>query len=182
MSSAPSERSLDESRLVNARRALMVRPGDLASIATVYCRDVTYRDPVLSLRGVEQVVSFLDHLLRQSLDHELVIVDEVHGAEAYSATWVMTGAFLGFPYEAPGMSMCRFRPGQDRIGYQRNYYSEGDLWANVPSQRGTVAALRRFFAETVLSPPALPDAFSPRSSGHLFHEGSYGSAQVGGAD
>ena len=182
VSSAPNERSLGQSRLVNVRRVLTVRPTDVGDIAMVYCKDVTYRDPVLSLHGVEQVVSFLDHLLRQSLDHELVIIDEVHGADAYSATWVMTGAFLGFPYEAPGMSLFRFRPGQDRICYQRNYYSEGDLWANVPSQRATVAAFRRFFAETVVAPPALPDAVAPRAPGHWVHEGFYRSAKVGGAD
>jgi hypothetical protein len=45
----------------------------------------------------------------------------------------MSGQFLGVPYEAKGISVFKFRGDSSMVYYQRDYYSEGDIMATIPS-------------------------------------------------
>lgn len=141
--------SLDTQRIEHARNALTVSPDTIATVPTIYTEDMVYKEPLLTVNGIDEMVSFLEKLLELTPDYVLAIDTEVYDGETYSATWVMKGSFAGFSYEAPGMSIVKFHPGGNKIYFQRDYYSEGDVWANVPNYGDTVKELRDIFEDAV---------------------------------
>jgi hypothetical protein len=74
-----------------------------------------------------------------------IVEDETLEGDVYSATWVMSGDFLGVPYEARGISTLKFRRNSSMVYYQRDYYTEGDIMATVPGLDLAIANFRAYY-------------------------------------
>jgi hypothetical protein len=74
-----------------------------------------------------------------------VIEDETLVGDIYSATWIMSGTFLGVPYEAKGISIFKFRRKSSMVYYQRDYYSEGDIMATIPGLDLAIGGFRTVY-------------------------------------
>ena len=53
----------------------------------------------------------------------------------------MVGQFAGVPYDAKGISIIKFRRRTAQVYYQRDYYSEGDIMANIPGLDEAIVGL-----------------------------------------
>ena len=123
---------LYQQRLEVGRALLEVQLANVDEALPYYTEDIEYHDPVVDIYGIEQMTGFLYQLLGSSPDLVTIIEDETLMGDTYSATWVMSGQFIGVPYEAKGISIFKFRPRSAQVYYQRDYYSEGDIMATIP--------------------------------------------------
>jgi len=123
---------LYQERLEVGRALLEVQFANVEEVLPYYADDIEYHDPVVDIYGIEQMTGFLYRLLGAG-DLVTVIEDETLLGDTYSATWVMSGDFLGVPYEAKGISIFKFRRKSSLVYYQRDYYSEGDIMATIAS-------------------------------------------------
>lgn len=124
---------LHQQRLEVGRELLEVQFANVAEVLPYYTDDIEYHDPIVDIYGIEQMTGFLYHLLGASPDLVTIIEDETLVGDIYSATWIMSGGFLGVPYEAKGISIFKFRRKSSMVYYQRDYYSEGDIMATIGS-------------------------------------------------
>jgi hypothetical protein len=123
---------LYQQRLEVGRALLEVQSTNVADVLPYYTDDIEYHDPIVDIYGIEQMTGFLYQLLGASPDLVTIIEDETLVGDIYSATWIMSGQFLGVPYEAKGISVFKFLPQSAMVYYQRDYYSEGDIMASIP--------------------------------------------------
>lgn len=49
------------------------------------------------------------------------------------------------PYEAKGMSIIKFLPNGTSVYYQRDYYTEGDIMANIPGLDEAILGFRNYY-------------------------------------
>jgi len=149
-----SQSALDTERLENARKAVLVTEADYLDVLPLYTDDMIYQDPVVDLSGMQSFRSFLEQLWEFSPVYGLEIYDEVYDGNTgvYMAYWKMAGRntvtlvrTIEVEYEALGMSIIKFRPGETLVYFQRDQYSEGDLWSGIPFPIGTVVGLLRGF-------------------------------------
>jgi hypothetical protein len=122
---------LYQERLEVGRALLEVQFANVEEVLQYYTDDIEYHDPIVDIYGIEDMTGFLYQLLGAG-DLLTVIEDETLVGDIYSATWIMSGDFLGVPYEAKGISIFKFRPKSSMVYYQRDYYSEGDIMATIP--------------------------------------------------
>lgn len=132
-------------RLQVGRELLEVQFSNVAEVLPYYTEDIEYHDPIVDIYGIDQMTGFLYQLLGASPDLVTVIEDETLLGDTYSATWVMSGQFLGVPYEAKGISIFKFRHGSSRVYYQRDYYSEGDIMATIPGLDQAIGGFRAYY-------------------------------------
>jgi hypothetical protein len=137
--------TLQQQRLEVGRELLEVQFSNVAEVLPYYTDDIEYHDPIVDIYGIDQMTGFLSRLLAASPDLVTVIEDETLVGDTYSATWVMSGQFLGVPYQAKGISIFRFRPHAPQVYYQRDYYSEGDIMAAIPGLDQVVFAFRAYY-------------------------------------
>lgn len=124
---------LYQERLEVGRALLEVQLTNVEEVLPYYTDDIEYHDPVVDIYGFEQMTAFLYRLLETSPDLLTIIEDETLIGNTYSATWIMSGKFVGVPYSAKGISIFKFRRKSAQVYYQRDYYSEGDIMASIPS-------------------------------------------------
>jgi len=136
---------LHQERLTVGRELLEVQFSNVAEVLPYYTDDVEYHDPIVDIYGIEQMTGFLYQLLGASPDLVTIIEDETLAGDVYSATWVMSGQFLGVPYEAKGISIFKFRPRSSMVYYQRDYYSEGDIMATIPGLDLAIEGFRTYY-------------------------------------
>lgn len=88
--------------------------------------------------------NFLKHMFKNTPDYRLAIEDETFVNGIYSATWTMQGTWQGdkIKYKVPGMSIIKFREGESLIYYQRDYFSEGEIWSKIPYIGAFIRGLR----------------------------------------
>ncbi len=137
--------NLQQQRLEVGRELLEVQFSNVAEVLPYYTDDVEYHDPIVDIYGIEQMTGFLYQLLGASPDLVTVIEDETLVGDVYSATWIMSGQFLGVPYEAKGISIFKFRPRSPMVYYQRDYYSEGDIMATIPGLDQAIFGFRAYY-------------------------------------
>lgn len=152
---------LHQDRLEIGRALLEVQAPNVEEILPYYTDDIEYHDPIVDINGIEDMTAFLNQLIIEASPNLVTIVeDETLMDDIYSATWVMTGDFLGVPYEAKGISIFKFMPNSTRVYYQRDYYSEGDIMATLTGLDAAILGFRTFYRcavvpgfECPLAPP-----------------------------
>jgi hypothetical protein len=136
---------LYQQRLEVGRELLEVQFSNVAEVLPYYTDDIEYHDPIVDIYGIEQMTGFLYQLLGASPDLVTIIEDETLVGDIYSATWIMSGQFLGVPYEAKGISHFKFRSRSTMVYYQRDYYSEGDIMATIPGLDQAIFGFRDYY-------------------------------------
>jgi hypothetical protein len=91
------------------------------------------------------LTEFLGRLYGNSPDLVTTIEDETLVDDVYSATWTMVGTFIGVPYEAKGISIIKFRPWSREVYFWRDYYTEGDIMANIPGFDQAILGFRTYY-------------------------------------
>jgi len=136
---------LHRERLEVGRALIEVQYSNLPSIIPYYTDDIEYHDPIVDIYGIETMTAFLFQLFGSSPDLVTTVHDETLEGGVYSATWTMVGQFAGVPYEAKGISIIKFRRKSAQVYYQRDYYTEGDIMANIPGLDEAIGSFRAFY-------------------------------------
>jgi len=131
---------LYQERLEVGRALLEVQFANVEEVLPYYTDDIEYHDPVVDIYGIEDMTGFLYRLLGAG-NLVTIVEDEILVGDTYSATWLMTGDFFGVPYAAKGISIFKFERKSSMVYYQRDYYSEGDIMATIPSPDPEVPGL-----------------------------------------
>jgi len=132
-------------RLEVGRALIEVQSSNLPSILPYYTEDIEYHDPIVDIYGIETMTGFLFQLFGSSPDLVTTIEDETLVDGVYSVTWTMVGQFAGVPYDAKGISIIKFRDRTARVYYQRDYYTEGDIMANIPGLDQAILGFRTYY-------------------------------------
>ena len=140
----------DSSRINRERKAigralLEVQSVNWPSVLSYYTDDIEYHDPIVDINGIGMMTEFLARLFGSTPNLVTVVEDETCINGIYSASWVMIGSFNGVPYSAPGMSIIKFRPGETKAYYQRDYYTEGDIMKNIPGLDEAIGGFRLYY-------------------------------------
>ncbi len=137
---------LHQERLEIGRALLEVQAPGVAEILAYYTDDIEYHDPIVDINGIQEMTAFLNQLITDASPNLVTIVeDETLIGDIYSATWTMSGDFLSVPYQAKGISIFKFRPNSSQVYYQRDYYSEGDIMATIPSLNEAIGGFRMYY-------------------------------------
>lgn len=172
---------LNRQRKAIGRQLVEVQAGNWIEAMPYYAQDIEYHDPVVTIEGKETMAEFLARMFTSSANLITTIHDETCINGMYSATWTMVGDFNGVPYSAEGMSVLKFRGRELQVFYQRDYYTEGDIMAQIPGLDEAIAGFRVYYRcavdptfdcplqksgngapgedMTLLDDPALPSAF-----------------------
>lgn len=138
--------NLHQERLEIGRALLEVQAPEVEEILPYYTDDIEYHDPVVDIYGIQDMTAFLNQLIIDSSPNLVTIVeDETLENDIYSATWTMSGDFLGVPYQAKGISIFKFNPNSTKVYYQRDYYSEGDIMATIEGLDQAILGFRTFY-------------------------------------
>ncbi len=137
---------LHQTRLRIGRALLEVQAPGVDEVLPYYAYNIEYHDPVVSIYGIENMTAFLYRLIiGASPNLVTTVVDETLIDDIYSATWIMSGDFLGVPYEARGISIFKFLSNSAQVYYQRDYYSEGDIMATIPGLDQAIGGFRAYY-------------------------------------
>ena len=110
------KKALYQERLEVGRALLEVQFSNVAEVLPYYTDDIEYHDPIVDIYGIDQMTGFLNQLLGAG-DLLTVVEDETLIGDTYSATWTMSGDFVGVPYEAKGISIFKFRRKTSMVYY-----------------------------------------------------------------
>ncbi|PLW97726.1 MAG: hypothetical protein C0591_05920 [Marinilabiliales bacterium] len=137
---------LYQERLEIGRALLEVQAPNVDEILPYYTDDIEYHDPIVNIYGIQDMTAFLNQLIIGASPNLVTIVeDETLIGDIYSATWIMSGDFLGVPYQAKGISIFKFMPNSTQVYYQRDYYSEGDIMATIPGLDQAIEGFRTYY-------------------------------------
>lgn len=136
---------INKERLAIGRALIEVQSSNWPEIMPYYADDIEYHDAIVDIYGKATMTAFLAQLFSSSPDLVTTIEDETCVDGIYSASWVMVGEFNGVPYNAPGMSIVKFRPGETQAYYQRDYYTEGDIMGKIPGLDQAVLGFRTYY-------------------------------------
>lgn len=136
---------LYQDRLEIGRGMLEVQNVDWTTLLRYYADDIEYHDSIVDVYGIDMLTQFLGRLYGSSPDLVTTIEDETLVGSVYSATWTMVGSFNGVPYEANGISIIKFRPRSRQVDYWRDYYTEGDIMANIPGFDEAILGFRTYY-------------------------------------
>jgi len=163
---------LYQERKAVGRALLEVQLSNVDEVLPYYTDDIEYHDPIVDIYGIDEMTGFLYQLLGASPDLVTTIEDETLRGNVYSATWIMSGSFLGVPYEAKGISIFKFRPKTAQVYYQRDYYSEGDIMATIPGLNLAIGGFRDYYKCSVVPDFECPLELPPSAveSGIVFEE------------
>jgi hypothetical protein len=137
---------LHQERLEIGRALLEVQAPNVDEVLPYYTDDIEYHDPIVNIYGIQDMTAFLNQLIIGASPNLVTIVeDETLFNDSYSATWIMSGDFLGVPYQAKGISIFKFLPNSTQVYYQRDYYSEGDIMATIPGLDQAIEGFRTYY-------------------------------------
>lgn len=174
-----SSPKLHQMRFEVGRALLEVQAPDVDKVLPYYSDDIEYHDPIVDINGIEEMTAFLNQLIIESSPNLVTIIeDETLIDDTYSATWVMSGDFLGVPYQAKGISIFKFLPNSTTVYYQRDYYSEGDIMATIEGLDQAIGGFRTYYRCAVdptfecpfSSPTLTPDNKSQQLTGQLTND------------
>jgi hypothetical protein len=106
---------------------------DWSHILPYYDKDITFRDSVQELHGIEEFISMTERLTKRSKDLKMNIVNAVRNDDVYFLEWEMTIKFKKNPssvlYGASRLTVNEY----GKITGQRDYYDLwGDIFDNIP--------------------------------------------------
>lgn len=143
------------SRIETARAVVTVNATSFRNVSSYWAEDVIHREPVLTNRGRAEVAEYFAAMFSGSSygfppDRRVVVKDELYqsqqdGGMTYMATVQWSGTFGSEFFLQDGMSIVKFRPGEGCPSYQRDYYTEGDTWWNIPAFKPDVELLRNMY-------------------------------------
>ena len=136
---------LRRARLQIGRGLVEINAGNFQSLLPYYADDIEYHDPIVDIYGIETMVPFLGRLFAGSPDLVTTVEDESLVGPIYTATWTMAGTLNGVPFSAKGMSIVKFRPWSRKVYYSRDYYTEGDIMANIPGLDEALIGFRTYY-------------------------------------
>jgi hypothetical protein len=166
-------------RMAIGRALLEVQAMNVAEILPYYTDDIEYHDPIVDIYGIEDMTAFLNQLIIGASPNLVTTVeDETLIDDIYSATWTMSGDFLGIPYMAKGISIFKFLPDCSKVYYQRDYYSEGDIMATIPGLDEAINGFRTYYKCSVdpifdcpfVLPATNPDFSSPNFQNQIVND------------
>jgi hypothetical protein len=163
---AAGQPQLYQERLEVGRALIEVQSSNLPTILPFYTEDIEYHDPIVDIYGIEAMTGFLFQLFGSSPDLVTTIEDETLVDGVYSVTWTMVGQFAGVPYDAKGISIIKFRDRTAQVYYQRDYYTEGDIMANIPGLDEAILGFRTYYRCAV--DPTFDCPFEDAASGAEF--------------
>ncbi len=156
---------LRKERLEIGRALLEVQAPNVAEVLPYYTDDIEYHDPIVDINGIQDMTAFLNQLIVNASPNLVTTVeDETLIDDIYSATWTMSGDFLGVPYQAKGISIFKFLPNSPQVYYQRDYYSEGDIMATIPGLDEAIGGFRTYYKCSVDPTFDCPFPASPQSA------------------
>lgn len=149
-------RGADElSRVETARSLVTVDAANFRTLIDYWAEDVVHREPVLTNTGRVEVAEYFAAMFSGSsygfpTDRRVVIRDEVYksqqdGSMTYMATVQWSGTAGNDFFLQDGMSIIKFRPGEGCPSYQRDYYTEGDSWWNIPAFKPGIEGFRNLY-------------------------------------
>ena len=137
---------LQQERLDIGRALLEVQAPNVDEVLPFYTDDIEYHDPIVDIYGIQDMTAFLNQLIINASPNLVTTVeDETLIDDIYSATWIMSGDFLGVPYQAKGISIFKFLPNSSQVYYQRDYYSEGDIMTTIPGLDEAIGGFRMYY-------------------------------------
>lgn len=136
---------LRRERMEVGRALVEINGANWQSLLPYYADDYEYHDPIVDIYGFETLAPFFARLFASSPDLVTTVEDETLVRGVYTATWTMAGMFNGVPFSAPGMSIVKFNPRSAQTYYSRDYYTEGDIMANIPGLDEAVAGFRVYY-------------------------------------
>lgn len=136
---------LNDARKAIGRQLVEIQAGNWFLAMEHYAKDVTYRDPVVTIEGKDTMTEFLARMFENSPNLITTIHDESCADGMYSATWTMVGDFGGVPYSADGMSVIKFRERSLKVNFQRDYYTEGDIMLGIPGLDEAIGGFRVYY-------------------------------------
>jgi len=162
--SAESDMSrLNRERAEVGRALLEMNAENWLSLLPHYTQDIEYHDPIVDIYGFDMMAQFLQRLLvTSSPDLVTTVEDEICINGQYMASWTMVGSFAGVPYSARGITVIKFLERTTMVYYQRDYYSEGDIMANIPGLDEPLWMFRAYYRCAV--DPTYDCPFGPESS------------------
>jgi len=161
---------INRERMKIGRALVEIEAANFTSLLPYYTPDIEYNDPIVTIEGIDVMVQFLGRLFGSSPNLVTTVEDELCIDGVYMATWTMDGFFNGVPYSAPGMSIVKFRPGEIRTYYSRDYYTEGDIMINIPGLDEPTEAFRTYYRCAV--DPTFDCPFGPTVAGSSPREGT----------
>ena len=167
MASARSSMSrLNRERTKVGRALLEMNSENWLSLLPHYTEDIEYHDPIVDIYGFDMMAQFLQRLIVvSSPDLVTTVEDEICINGQYMASWTMVGSFGGVPYSAKGITIMKFVRKSTMVYYQRDYYSEGDIMANIPGLDEPLWAFRTYYRCAV--DPTFDCPFGPETSALL---------------
>jgi len=143
----------EDARVETARRIVTPNANDWDEVICWCAEDIQYSETVARLDGRQAFGDYLQANFENSSDQETVIQEEVYNTVddefVYTATWIMTGNYDGFPYQVPGVSFIKFRAGEGCPYYARDYFTEGDIWVNVKPVTTLIKQMREEYLRLV---------------------------------
>ena len=170
---------LHKERLKVGRALLEVQAPNISEVLPYYTDNIEYHDPIVDIYGIENMTAFLYQLIQGASPNLVTIIeDETLIDNTYSATWMMSGDFLGIPYQAKGISIFKFMPKSTQVYYQRDYYSEGDIMATIPGLDEAIGGFRAYYRCAVdptfecpfVIPPPSAKNNQPNLKGHISND------------
>ena len=148
----------EASRVETARRILKVNAKDWKEVVTFWAdqpvpkeqggQGAIYKEVVATIYSRQEMANYLELMFQWSSDMEMEILEEQYvtrpdGTMTYMATNRWFGTGTSGPYIQPGMSIIKFEdPKSGCATYQRDYFSEGDLWWGIPQLHPVVKQVR----------------------------------------
>ncbi|HSQ01262.1 MAG TPA: nuclear transport factor 2 family protein [Candidatus Dormibacteraeota bacterium] len=114
-----------------------VGPRMAEQLDALYAADVTFRDPVTSLTGLEPLRRYLAHFGETAKGARFAITDTVVQPGDAVVFWTMTPAGGGAPID--GVSHLRVR---ERVYDERDYFDLGAVYDQVPVLRWFTALVK----------------------------------------
>jgi hypothetical protein len=154
----PCSRGADETSRVETARALVtLNASNYLSRMDYWAQDIVYREAVWTHTGRSELLNYLTAVFSGSAygfpdDRQVEIKNELYsslpdGSLTYMATVEWTGSFGTEFFFQTGMSIIKFRPAEGCPYYQRDYYSEGDTWWNVPTEKADINTFRNIYID-----------------------------------
>jgi len=153
---SPEQQRRAMARMEVGRQLVEINAGNWTEVLPFLAENYEYHDPIVDIYGPDTMAEFLARLFAGSSDLYTTVEDEILVDGVYMATWTMEGEFGGADFSAPGMSIVKFVDGSAQSYYSRDYYTEGDIMANIPVLDEVLAGFRHFY-KCVVDPTYTPD-------------------------
>lgn len=112
-----------------------------------YDRDIEFHDPVVNIKGVDQMRKYYQNLYQHVKSIRFEFSDEVVDGDTHAAVWKMiliSGLNKGEPVELQGISHIKFGGLENKAIYHRDYFDMGQfVYEDIPVLGGVIRFIKR---------------------------------------